>query len=91
MKKVYGKRICRSCRGICHENSYSKKKLPFLHGQRRSYWCSKNCLKWKLLRDVEKGIPIKYKHLIKEENFIDHVYLDFMIKEFYIKIDVITK
>lgn len=86
MKKIYGTRICKSCRGICHKNSYRKN-----YGKRRSYWCSKNCLEWKIIKDVESRIPIKYKYLIDKEDFIEQAYLDTMINEFYEKVDVITK
>jgi hypothetical protein len=40
MARVYGKRICLECGGLCHENSYRTK-----YGQRRVYWCSEKHLR----------------------------------------------
>lgn len=82
MKKVYGARICKSCRGICHEDSYRRK-----IGRRRPYWCSKNCLEWKIIKKMEN----KYKYLIDKEYRIDQIFLNHIIEEFYEKVDVITK
>ena len=86
MKKIYGIRICRSCKGICHENSYRRN-----FGLRRIYWCSKNCLEWKITKEVGSRIPKKYKHLIDRKDFIEQAWLDTVIKDFYEKVDVITK
>jgi len=37
---VRGVRICRHCRGICHEASWREQ-----YGQRKKYWCSESCLR----------------------------------------------
>jgi len=39
-KKIYGIRLCRQCKGICHENS-----LRETIGRRKKYYCSKQCCK----------------------------------------------
>ena len=41
MGRIYGDRVCRRCKGICHENSWRRKT-----GQRKAYYCSENCLRW---------------------------------------------
>jgi len=38
--RVNGTRICRRCRGLCHENAWRDK-----IGQRKGYWCGDECLK----------------------------------------------
>lgn len=80
MKKIYGIRICKSCRGICHKNSYRRN-----YGKRRPYWCSKNCLEWGIIKRVESKTPTD------KEYITDQIYLDHIIEEYYEKVDVITK
>ena len=45
--KVYGDRVCRYCKGICHEDSIRDR-----FGERRKYFCSLSCL----LHFVEDGV-----------------------------------
>jgi hypothetical protein len=40
MQTIKGTRICRECRGICHENSWRSK-----FGQRKRYWCCEEHLR----------------------------------------------
>ena len=40
MEQVNGDRKCTRCEGVCHDGSWRTKQ-----GQRRSYWCSEQCLR----------------------------------------------
>jgi len=40
--KIHGVRVCRRCKGICHEHSLREK-----YGQRRTYYCSEQCVRIK--------------------------------------------
>jgi len=37
---IHGDRICRLCKGFCHDGSWRTKHKP----HRQHYWCSKACL-----------------------------------------------
>jgi len=84
VKKVYGIRICRNCKGICHKGSYRSKL-----GQRKIYFCSKKCLE----QYLEKWITRKGKlHLLSPS--ARKKILSSLIKEFmkdYERVDVITR
>ena len=39
--KIYGTRICRQCKGICHEGSFRTS-----YGKRKAYFCGEQCLRY---------------------------------------------
>jgi len=45
MKKVYGVRICKNCKGIVPEIAYRTKKYYEGIGIRAKYFCSMDCVK----------------------------------------------
>ena len=50
--KVYGTRICPSCRGIIHGKAFRTK-----WGRRRKYFCNERCVKYYLKKEIEKYLP----------------------------------
>ena len=55
--RVYGDRLCNSCKGLCHENSYRTK-----HGLRRKYYCCKEHVEnnKRAIKALEVGISIDF-------------------------------
>ena len=56
-KKIYGDRICKACKALCHKNSYRT-----THRIRNSYYCSKGCLgrNKKSIKCMGAGISIEW-------------------------------
>lgn len=53
MKKIYGIRICKICKGICHEGSYRSATWR----DRKLYFCSLFHLKLWIMKQINKFIP----------------------------------
>ena len=96
---VYGDRICRQCKGICHDGSYRRKQsaLSREYGARSGYYCSKQCLKNAYYLNLEKHMrqaSKKYKHYIDMDDVVNKPYYKKAEKEFiarYERVDCITR
>ncbi len=84
IKTIKGIRICRICKGICHENSYRD---SWKWAKRHIYFCSKIHLKLYLLKRVNRFLP-KRLYFTLDNPFFN---IDQKIKDNYEKINIITR
>ncbi len=64
-KKVYGVRICRQCKGLCHEGA-----VRMFHGLRKMYFCSE--------MHADKWIKDRYGSTLEHDfimGFFTHVHV----------------
>ena len=71
MTKIYGNRICRYCKGLCHNETYRSK-----NDTRSRYYCSRKCLQ----------LQEEYNRLTKSKKF-DFIYFPLDDKDFERYID----
>jgi hypothetical protein len=85
MIKVYGTRICKNCKGICHKGSWRRKV-----GERKSYYCSDTCLRTSLNKSLQESC--KESGLTKwyETEYTEREYQD-MRDSFFEPVNVIAK
>ena len=80
--KVYGIRNCVSCKGIIHEKAFRTK-----IGQRKRYFCSKQCVEQYMEKRLQKHFPKTFKMLVKSLKKATEEYLKNSLESVF----VITK
>jgi len=83
--KVYGMRICKHCKGICHKDSW---RTTFK--QRNTYFCCENHVRTEIDNELAKRLEKHGLFRWEYKPMTDEEFADFMRHGHYEKVDVIT-
>jgi hypothetical protein len=85
--KINGTRICKNCKGICHEGSVRRNT-----GQRKSYYCSEACLRNSVENQLYVRLNKTSSHYFSREEarYTNDEWVKFM-NDFYEPVNVTTK